>query len=959
MRKVIGITILLFVSGFVRAQLLITDPLFPKDTGRVTIIADFNRGNKGLLNYGNTNDVYVHIGVITSASSGPADWRYVRFAWGTTNDTARATSLGGNRYSYSIDTIRSFFKVPPTENIIKIAILFRNGNGSLVQRNADNSDMYVSVYSDALAAKFTEPFFQPKYRPVPEPITINAGENLPIRYESTGADTMRLYLDGVALIQKLYTYTVDATPTIATPGLHTVVGLAKTGTFIYADTFQFFIAPPVTVAPLPPGVRDGINYEQGDTSAILVLHAPDKGRVSVLGDFNNWTENTSYQMNKTPDGQRFWLRITGLTPGTEYAYQYLVDDNLRIADPYTQKVLDPNNDQHITAATYPNLKPYPTGKTTGNTSVLQTAEPGYNWQVNNFARPDKRNLVIYEMLLRDFVAAHDWKTLKDTLSYLKTLGVNAIELMPFNEFEGNLSWGYNTSFYFAPDKYYGPKNRLKEFVDECHKNGIAVIMDIALNHAFGQSPMVQLYWNGALNRPDITNPWYNPVPKHAFNVGYDMNHESLATRAFTSRVVEHWLKEYKLDGFRFDLSKGFTQNATCDANGGNCDVNAMGNYDASRVAIWKRYYDTVQNKSNGAYVILEHFAANNEETELSNYGMMFWGNLNHSFNQATMGKPQDWNFEWAIHTVRGWNNPHVVAYMESHDEDRLMVRNLASGNSSGTYNIRDLATALKRNEAAAAFFLMIPGPKMIWQFGEMGYDYSINYCISDGSIKDECRTGEKPIKWDYMQNAGRKRLHDIYAGLIKLRSHPWYKDAFTSNRIDRNLTGAVKWLKITTDTSNILVIANFDVVQASGTVSFQGPGTWYDYISGGTISPSGSAQTITLQPGEYHVYLNRNVTSIMTPVFDIGNTENTRLHIYPNPVYKSAILEYELRVNAPITISLLDMYGRKIQQLYAGFKVKGSYQLPVAAGHLTKGVYFVQLEYGKKRQLQKIVVSSE
>lgn len=957
MRKVYNIIALLILASVTgQAQLLSVSPAFPKDTGAITITADFSLGNRGLFNYGNTNDVYVHIGVITSASTGPTDWKYVRFAWGTTNDTARTTSLGNNRYIYHIDTIRSFFKVPAGETILKISILFRNGNGGQVQRNADGVDMYLSVFSDALAGKFTQPFFQPKYKPEPEPISKNVGDNLLVTYVGNNADTLRLYFNGTKIGEAQYANSVSANPAIPAAGLHTVVGVASTGATIVSDTFQFFVAPPVVVLPLPTGVRDGINYEPGDTSAILVLHAPDKNVVRVLGDFNNWTEHVNYQMNKTPDNQRFWLRITGLTPGTEYAYQYQVDNNLRIADPYTQKVLDPNHDQHINTTTYPNLKAYPAGKTTGNVSVLETAEPAYTWQVANFTRPDKRGLVIYEMLVRDFVGAHDWKTLKDTLNYLKTLGVNAIELMPFNEFEGNLSWGYNTSFYFAPDKYYGPKNRLKEFVDECHKNGIAVIMDIALNHAFGQSPMVQLYWDGANNRPAANSPWYNPAAKHAFNVGYDMNHESLATRTFTSRVVEHWLNEYKLDGFRFDLSKGFTQNNTCDANGGNCNVGAMGNYDASRVAIWKRYYDSVQNKSNGAYVILEHFADNAEETELSNYGMMFWGNLNHSFNQATMGKSQDWNFEWAIHTVRGWTNPHVVAYMESHDEDRLMRRNLDGGLASGSYNTRDLATGLKRNEAAAAFFFMIPGPKMVWQFGELGYDYSINYC-TDGSIKDECRTGEKPIKWDYLADAGRKRLHDVYAGLIKMRSHAWYKDAFLSNRVERNLTGAVKWLKITTDTSNILVIGNFDVNQASGVVSFQGPGTWYDYISGGTFNPTGSAQTLTLQPGEYHVYLNRNVTSILTPVFDIGFDENSSLHIYPNPVSKSATIGYELPVNAPITLSLLDIHGRKLKQLYTGFRVKGTYQLPFDAIGLNKGVYFMQMEYGKNKTLRKILVN--
>src|SRR5690606_12420511 len=200
--------------------------------------------------------------------------------------------------------------------------------------------------------------------------------------------------------------------------------------------------------------------------------------------------------------------------------------------PYAEKVLDPWNDQYISTTTYPGLKPYPAGSTSGIVSILQTARPGYTWDVNNFQKPDKRNLVIYELLLRDFVGKHDWNTLRDTLNYLKKLGVNAIELLPFNEFEGNESWGYNPSFYFAPDKYYGPANTLKEFIDRCDENRIAVFVDLALNHSFGQYPLVQLYSDAVNNRPATNNPWFNPVPKHAFNVGYDMNHEKPETKDY-------------------------------------------------------------------------------------------------------------------------------------------------------------------------------------------------------------------------------------------------------------------------------------------------------------------------------------------------------------------------------------------------------------------------------------------
>src|ERR1700722_20658517 len=94
--------LVLFVANIVRAQLLTTVPAFPQDTGTVVFTVDCSKGNQGLLNYANPGDVYVHIGVITNLSSGPGDWRYAPFTWGTTNPAAQATSLGNNKYQYTI-----------------------------------------------------------------------------------------------------------------------------------------------------------------------------------------------------------------------------------------------------------------------------------------------------------------------------------------------------------------------------------------------------------------------------------------------------------------------------------------------------------------------------------------------------------------------------------------------------------------------------------------------------------------------------------------------------------------------------------------------------------------------------------------------------------------------------------------------------------------------------------------
>jgi hypothetical protein len=146
MKKLYLITGLLFFAISLHAQELSSTPGYPLDTSTVSIVVDCSFGNQGLNNYSNTNDVYVHVGVITNLSTSNSDWRYVPFTWGTTNPAAQATSLGNNKYVYTINNIRSFFAVPASEQILKVAILFRNGSGSLVQRNSDGSDMYQSVY---------------------------------------------------------------------------------------------------------------------------------------------------------------------------------------------------------------------------------------------------------------------------------------------------------------------------------------------------------------------------------------------------------------------------------------------------------------------------------------------------------------------------------------------------------------------------------------------------------------------------------------------------------------------------------------------------------------------------------------------------------------------------------------------------------------------------------------------
>src|SRR5690606_13062866 len=294
-----------------------------------------------------------------------------------------------------------------------------------------------------------------------------------------------------------------------------------------------------------------------DNTVTLLLQAPGKGYIFVLGDFNEWAPMPDYQMKR--DGDYFWLTIDGLETDVEYAYQYYIDGALKLADPFTTKVLDEQNDKYIPETVYPDLKAFPSEYTSGLASVLTTTPHIYECKVQNFQVPEKENLVIYEVLIRDFTDNGDIKTITDTLDYFVRLGVNAIELMPINEFEGNDSWGYNPSFYFAPDKAYGTMNDYKEFIDACHERGIAVIIDMVLNHSYGESPLVQMYLDGS--KPAANNPWYN-VSHNMQNPdaqwGYDFNHESPYTQELVDLILEYWITEFKVDGFRFDFTKGFT-----------------------------------------------------------------------------------------------------------------------------------------------------------------------------------------------------------------------------------------------------------------------------------------------------------------------------------------------------------------------------------------------------------------
>ena len=824
------------------ASCIEVDPVCPNADRPCTII--FKPTSDNPL-YGHTGELYGHFGVVVDG-----EWKYVPTEWGTTEEKTHFKKVADNHWEFKMEpSIREYFGSGETP-VTKIALIVRTADGNTKSHDADQ---FCSVIDE-------------KYKA------------------------------------------------------------------------EEFVPDQLVTKKLPEGVDYGINYNE-DGSVTFVFYDNDTAGKShkycyIVGDWNDWTRKTEGAMYYDGSKGCWWITLDGFDPDKEYRFQYRLGNNsgndTYVSDPYTEVVYDEWNDQYVQGA-----PAFPAGAKQ-LVSAFQIRKPSYPWKHKDFKVEDKNDLVIYEMLFRDFTTSQNIAGAMSQLDYIENLGVNAVELMPIQEFDGNLSWGYNPNHWFALDKYYGTREQYKEFIDECHARGIAVIVDVVYNHATGSHPWAKMWWNSGANCTADNNPWFNVAPAHPYNVYHDMNHENEMVKEHVKRSLEYLLTEYDVDGFRFDLTKGFTQKQT------DPDVAAWGRYDQSRVDILKGYADHIWSVNEDAVVIFEHLSDWDEEKVLAEHGIQLWRNVNHEYRTAVGGGTGNFGNMYSTAPFGGF-----VGYMESHDEERIcygagadassvtwgicgtltdwtsditLVKDgaffsaknvtfkaddmfkirgngqwndafnygastkgyklplntgyaltLGSGSqdmavpAAGTYDVYfsldaemvwlmssgqrpadpsiapgggesedALTVAMRRAGASAAFFLTVPGPKMIWQFGEIGYDYSIDY---------NDRTGEKPVVTDqYMAVPARKALYDTYASLLKFRrENPRFfdKDA----KFEWTPSGALKKITCSVDGKTFHVVGNF----GKSTASYSVPtGSWTDYISGTAVSG-----TISLKEGEF------------------------------------------------------------------------------------------------------------
>lgn len=914
-----------------------TTPEFPTESGSVTIIYDASQGTSSLQS---AEKVYMHAGVVTTGPNGTT-WNHVVGNWGQDDGIGQMQKVEGSNTLWQITlTPREYFNVPEGETVYRIGMVFREGGpcGASGQasckegKSPSNGDIFVTIYQEGINISLSSPSNFPLFVNSGQVISISGSLSISSQIDIS-IDGNEVFTSGGDLVDTfLYEHTAEAS------GSHQVIISAMNTDDSTGISFSYTVRSPSEESPKPAGVKHGINYTEDPTQVILSLLAPQKDNVYVVGDFTDWQIDEAYKMKK--DGETFWLEITGLTPNKEYVFQYLIDESIYVADPFSEKVLDPD-DRYIPSETYPNLESIPPQALKENWmynrfSVLQTNQTEYQWQVNDFQKPEKKNLIIYELLVRDFFGPNNgnYQKMIDTLGYFKELGVNAIELMPIMEFNGNDSWGYNPTFMFSVDKAYGTKNKLKEFIDEAHKMGIAVILDMVLNQNDLPAPYLLMHWDAAAGKPSINNPWFNRDATHPFNVFFDFNHGSVYTQNFVDTICHYWLNEFRFDGYRFDLSKGFTQKFS------GTDVGAWSAYDASRISILKRMADKIWAHSPDAYVILEHFADNSEEIELSDYGMMLWGNMHWAYKEANLGYAEGKSFSGTYYLDRGWSNEHLISYMESHDEERQMVDMLLYGDEVPGYSVRETDIALNRLKQAAAFLYLVPGPKMLWQFAEFGYDVSIN---------ENGRTGAKPSRWEYLEDPERLNTWKVHAEIFKLRNaYP----TFTEGDFTWETDGNVKQMNYSHTDFDAVVVGNFNVETESVTLTLGSDGPWFDYFSGESITLADASFEKELEPGEFHILTSKQLPlptteglvpwRLFTP---LGIANEMNASIYPNPFRGAISLKGDYT-----ELEVSDMLGRKVD-----FRVQKINDLEsrIIISDVRRGMYLVKVQRGYSYEVYK------
>ncbi|UCD38625.1 MAG: DUF3459 domain-containing protein, partial [Fidelibacterota bacterium] len=689
-----------------------------------------------------------------------------------------------------------------------------------------------------------------------------------LSFSTDGSDSTQVWIDGnlvYAASGSDHTYPWP-TDTLAL-GQHTIWIRAESGAG--QATFQKVVvwkAPDIVVEPLPVGTELGVT-DRGDGTVTFALLAPGKAFVSLLGSWTDWDPD-SLVMNYDAAQSIWWITLP-IQPGT-YQYMYLLNGQKKLGDPYATDVewKLPNGQedwQHV------------------ENQVCQFrigAEP-FAWTDSGWDKPIMEDLVIYELLVRDFSPSRNFTGVVAKLDYLAELGINAVELLPNYEFPGESSWGYNPAFLFAVESTYGTPHDFKTLVNEAHARGIAIIMDLVFNHCDGRSPYYQLYEQDYANSPYIhaeQNPWGMP----------DFDHAKSGTKELIQNVVQFWIEEYHVDGYRYDNTTGFGWDGAMD----------RGIALFSQVA-WEADSTT--------YQIAEHFANISEIQNMISSSKInsHWHDTFHDQMKANLREGPFEGRTYGMLSVtadgidfreEGFQKPrNIVNYIESHDEQRVIWE--AQTNTTIDYSL-----AVEKVKLGATILLTATGVPMLYHGQEFGMD-------------TERTLDYNPLQWSKLDSEVGRALHVHFTQLLHLRdTTPALRGTNCDFVYDFIPQKTLIYSRVDNQDS-VVVVANFTRSPQTVIVPFPHSGTWHEPLAATSQVVLDDTLTITVPSSSARVFTDREKFLAVNGVSKQAPSIFSLSQNYPNPFNPSTNVDFTLPAAGQVILTVYDILGREVVQL--------------------------------------------
>lgn len=412
----------------------------------------------------------------------------------------------------------------------------------------------------------------------------------------------------------------------------------------------------------------------------------------------------------------------------------------------------------------------------------------------------KEELIFYELHVGTFTPEGTFQAAAERLPYLRELGITAVELMPIAAFPGERNWGYDGVYPYAVQTSYGGPEGLARFVDRCHREGIAVFLDVVYNHLGPEGNYLRDF--APYFTKKYTTPWGEAV-------NFDDAHSYGVRKYFIDNAL-HWFDSYDIDGLRIDAVHGIFDMSAKHFLRELAEKTA----DYSRQTGKKRYL-VAESDLNDRRVI--------DPPEEDGYGLdaQWLEDFHHAVHALLTGEkrgyytdfgtPDDLKKSLEEGFVYGWRFSRYrqrffgsdtsdiapsafIAFIQNHDQ---------VGNRPGAER---LASLLKPDELglAAGLLLLSPYQPLLFMGEEYGEEAPFHYFIHHGDpgLVEAVRRGRKrelrrfrfkstfhdpqsettfracKLAWGRREQPGGKHLLALYRTLLRFRKeHPVYRKA--------------------------------------------------------------------------------------------------------------------------------------------------------------------------------------